>query len=231
MTNVKEFSEKYYITEDTVIDCGEEVWDKFRQYVYDHVTQEGGIKDGCAKFSPTKIGSGTDYIVIGDKKRGFRWCGGKCGASHEYTKQDILNILHYHGYHYYSDYGYIKQEEQPVSKFKAMKFRVKDAEHSAHIQKYLFSLGYIWASGDNHVQYTDTKFLYAEDDGRIYHGMKEYVFHEDENQEYTLDVHTEVVYTCVPVEKPRAMIELNGVRYYVDDLEKALQHIKLVENA
>ena len=37
MTNVKEFSDKYYIAKATVLDCCESVWEEFRHYVYFHV--------------------------------------------------------------------------------------------------------------------------------------------------------------------------------------------------
>jgi len=45
----------------------------------------------------------------------------------------------------------------------AMKFRVKDEQHSKEIQEKLFSLGYKWYSGDD-AQFTKQPFLYAADD-------------------------------------------------------------------
>jgi len=219
MTNVKEFSDKYYITKPTVADCGEEVWEKFRQYVFDYVTQYGGISENCAEFYNHSTPSCNAVSI--DSDRWFMWFSG-APTGQEYTKQDILNILSHH--------GYIKQEEPTMPKFKAMKFRVKDAEHSAHIQKYLFSLGYKWAEGCV-VQYTDCAEVYARENGALSTGVRLAQNKKKVHQEHTLDVHTTITYTCNPIEKPRATIELNGVHYYVDELEKALQHIKPVENA
>ena len=59
------------------------------------------------------------------------------------------------------------EEEEEVTEFKAMKFRVDNEEHSRQIQEALFDLGYRWYGGVSSVQYTHNKFLFAEKEGDI----------------------------------------------------------------
>ena len=54
-----------------------------------------------------------------------------------------------------------------VPEFKNMKFRVKDEEHSKQIQEHLFSLGYRWSGNSNAVGYTDSSFLFTNNEGRL----------------------------------------------------------------
>lgn len=62
--------------------------------------------------------------------------------------------------------GSIKEEEE-VTHFKAMKFRVDNEEHSRQIQEALFELGYSWCTGSKEVKYTLYKFLFTSEQGSI----------------------------------------------------------------
>ena len=59
------------------------------------------------------------------------------------------------------------EEEEEVTEFKAMKFRVDNEEHSRQIQEALFDLGYRWYGGVSSVQYTHNKFLFTDADGGV----------------------------------------------------------------
>lgn len=68
-----------------------------------------------------------------------------------------------------------------------MKFRVKSPEHSAEIQKSLFTDGYGWACGRyKHVDETDKEFLYTDDDGSLLYGNEKEYFEDNKRPEYEL---------------------------------------------
>jgi hypothetical protein len=69
--------------------------------------------------------------------------------------------------------------------FKAMKFRVKDPEHSKQIQEKLFEMGYKWWCGQT-VKEQDAKFLYAKKDGNLGYGIDMYYFKQDSSKESIL---------------------------------------------
>lgn len=71
--------------------------------------------------------------------------------------------------------------------FKAMKFKVKDEEHSKLIQEALFKVGYVW-NGDTQPRTLchNEKFLFAYPDGKLTMTKDEYVFYEKNNQEHTI---------------------------------------------
>ena len=70
---------------------------------------------------------------------------------------------------------------------KAMKFRVKDAEHSKKIQEALFAEGYNWWSGSKvQPQYLDADFLYANENGSMAFGTLMLGFVGSHNPEYEL---------------------------------------------
>ena len=69
-----------------------------------------------------------------------------------------------------------------MSEFKNMKFRVKDAEHSKQIQEHLFSLGYRWCGNRNAVVYTDSSFLFTNNEGRL---TQDYSIASGEKHPYT----------------------------------------------
>ena len=74
-----------------------------------------------------------------------------------------------------------------MSKFKAMKFRVDNPEHSKAIQEVLFELGYTWDILDNNnICYLKSPFLFAEAHGAIMHCSD-----EDDLDFYLKDGNTE----------------------------------------
>jgi hypothetical protein len=111
--------------------------------------------------------------------------------------------------------------------FKGMKFRVKDSEHSALIQKHLFSLGYGWCTHYMEIKNIDCHFLYADKkDMSITYSNNSFnnndYFDNHRNKEYTLK--SEVTYFLVPVVEPET-VELNGKKYLKEDLEAALNKL------
>ena len=76
-----------------------------------------------------------------------------------------------------------------MSKFRDMKFKVDNPEHSKQIQECLFWLGYNWemCKYPEEPQYTVSKYLYAETDGLLLHGSKEGCFDSATNKETTLE--------------------------------------------
>lgn len=108
-----------------------------------------------------------------------------------------------------------------MTQFKEMKFRVKDAEHSAKIQEHLFSLGYKWWSGAT-VQLTDSGYIFTEEDGRICKAESESTFDEDSSPEMHLVENVQITYSLVEVGPAPETVELNGQTYLKADLEEAL---------
>lgn len=70
---------------------------------------------------------------------------------------------------------------------KAMKFKVRNPEHSEAIQKRLFELGYKWMDGSKTIQNKAGEYLYANADGGIAVGLYASCFRDDDNKETTLD--------------------------------------------
>lgn len=75
---------------------------------------------------------------------------------------------------------------------KAMKFRVKNPEHSKAIQERLFEMGYKWF-GEHRAAVEKTKhpFLYADSNLDIFYGNTEELFDKEPNTETTLEEITE----------------------------------------
>lgn len=110
--------------------------------------------------------------------------------------------------------------------FKKMRFKVNSPEHSAQIQKALFSLGYKWSEGAT-VQYCDRQYLFGDEDGSVLHSNSFYSF---DDKTYAL-CKIEVVenYRIVEEESEVELVELNGRKYRKEDLEKALDALTPVE--
>lgn len=102
---------------------------------------------------------------------------------------------------------------------KAMKFRVRDEEHSAQIQEYLYSEGYRWGSTNMQLpRHTHQKYLFANADGTIAHGMSDGYFEKDENVECEL----EISFVCKEVQKISvAGVEGKFSRQQVEALARA----------
>lgn len=72
--------------------------------------------------------------------------------------------------------------------FKAMKFKVENPSHSEAIQRELFKQGYKWFLNDSFtVEEVNHPYLYAEDNGNIFHGSSSRKFIEDRNTLTTLE--------------------------------------------
>lgn len=75
-----------------------------------------------------------------------------------------------------------------MTQFKAMKFRVKNEEHSKQIQEKLFEMGYEWGSCGAYVSYTYSHDLFTSSAGNISYANSEMWFaKQKEHQEYTLE--------------------------------------------
>lgn len=112
--------------------------------------------------------------------------------------------------------------------FKKMRFEVNSPEHSAQIQKALFSMGYKWSSRGTTVQFCDRKYLFTDEDGYILHAIS--WFYSFDDKTYAL-CKIEVVenYRIVEEEPEVELVELNGRKYRKEDLEKALDALTPVE--
>ena len=110
--------------------------------------------------------------------------------------------------------------------FKKMRFKVNSPEHSAQIQKALFSLGYKWLGGTT-VQCCDKQYLFGDEDGYLLHANS---FRSFDDKAYAL-CKIEVVenYRIVEEESEVELVELNGRKYRKEDLEKALDALTPVE--
>ena len=209
MNNVKQFTSNHYITKVTILEVGEEVWQKMREWA-----DENGFKcleRGYASFDDIHYWEGCHVSTCGklcfssDTRRKY---------SEEFTAQDILSLLN------------IKQDEkenvQAQQQFKAMKFRVKDKEHSEHIQKWLFEQGYKWYNGGAKVQHTDSDYLTTTDDFEIcWTQSSSFDINESQEMSFTYTEHTSYTYECVPVQpvKPVVkLIEIGGKQYKEEDI-------------
>lgn len=107
--------------------------------------------------------------------------------------------------------------------FKAMKFRVKDFEHSCKIQEYLFSMGYEWPSSGVSIRQDVFKFIYTESNGAIVHGQTEEVFEAALENEETELVET-VSYSLKVVDKEvlRKEARLKEIKESIHEAEKQL---------
>ena len=216
MDNVKQFTTNHYITKATILEVGEEVWQKMREWV-----DESGFK--CLEFDYAEFEdcmvrwySGVHCIVIGGQ---WEFCyysnGYDTSYKEEFTAQDILSLLN------------IKQDEKEnvqAQQFKAMKFRVKDKEHSEHIQKWLFEQGYTHCGGMTPCR--DATHLFTYTDGcitKLTDGDDNWFAKREEHQEmsFTYTEHTSYTYECVPVQpvKPVVkLIEIGGKQYKEEDI-------------
>ena len=206
MSNVNQFTANHYITKATILEVGEEVWQKMREWA-----DENGYK--CLKRDYAKFEDIHDWIGCCVNRHG-RFCfysDLQRKYIKEFTAQDILSLLNIN-----------KQEEKEnMQQFKAMKFRVKDKEHSEHIQKWLFEQGYKWHNGAS-VQYTDAACLTTNDDSEI-RWTFESVFDILEKQEmsFTYTEHTSYTYECVPVHPAKPvvkLVEIGGKQYKEQDI-------------
>ena len=104
---------------------------------------------------------------------------------------------------------------------KPIKIRVRSPEHSEVIQKMLFAAGYGWAPIENKqiVRHTDATYLYVYRDGEITHGSGQENFSAHHHQEVDFD-------WCIP---ERETIEIDGVKYYADEVKGCLQKLNPVE--
>lgn len=73
-----------------------------------------------------------------------------------------------------------------MRKFKEMKFRVENEEHSIAIQKVLFNLGYRWSDFRRDLINTRAEFLYTLEDATIRFGYGEDEYTKRNCQEYNL---------------------------------------------
>jgi hypothetical protein len=117
-----------------------------------------------------------------------------------------------------------------VSKFKDMKFKVNNPEHSEQIQECLFRLGYLWAGDSSRrVQILDSTHLYAEADGIILHSNgDDLFFSNDENKETTLEELQAMFVEQDPIDNsiPEHNIE-NTMTQFLNQLQKRLESVNL----
>ncbi len=111
--------------------------------------------------------------------------------------------------------------------FKAMKFRVKDVEHSKKIQEYLFSIGYEWSSGICINTDDNIRFIYAELNGILLHGYSEQIFENSLKNEETELVET-VSYSLkvVDTEALRKHTQKEEIKKSIHEVEKQLSELR-----
>jgi len=112
-------------------------------------------------------------------------------------------------------------------KFKPMKFRVKNEEHSKAIQTYLFGLGYMWGGGCTAVTtFTHTLDIYTQGDGYLWRGTCEMPLQDC--PEYTLDYEVETTYKVTNVEEvvKKELVTIGDKTYDRAVLEKALSGLE-----
>lgn len=122
--------------------------------------------------------------------------------------------------------------QEPQSKFKNMKFKVKSPEHSKEIQEALFEMGFCWRSHGCEVRFTDSfppcDYLYTDEEGHLWRidSGKDYLASSFISaQEYTIE--TTKSYKLIPVEipKPETVI-IDGKTY---DKETVLKRIAALQ--
>ena len=118
-----------------------------------------------------------------------------------------------------------------MTQFKAMKFRVRDEEHSKAIQTWLFEQGYRWPTTGQHLHNFDVRVIHTWEDGGITYSDDESFKRDVSEEEMTLDYTTEMKYIITNVKpmKKRNIVNVGGVDYYEDELAEALSKIKPVE--
>lgn len=111
--------------------------------------------------------------------------------------------------------------------FKAMKFRVKNFEHSCKIQEYLFSMGYKWGQLGVSIRQDDFKFIYTESNGVILYGQAEQVFEDSLENEETELVET-VSYSLKTVDKEalRKHTQREEIKKSIYEAEKQLSELR-----
>ncbi len=111
--------------------------------------------------------------------------------------------------------------------FKAMKFRVKNFEHSCKIQEYLFSMGYGWGQLGVSIRPDDFKFIYTESNGVILYGQAEQVFEDSLENEETELVET-VSYSLKTVDKEalRKHTQREEIKKSIYEAEKQLSELR-----
>lgn len=60
-----------------------------------------------------------------------------------------------------------------------MKFKVENLEQFKKLQKVLFKLGYSFDGSTEIIDYSHTRFIYAEDNNKLYLGLLSNVFEND----------------------------------------------------
>ena len=105
-------------------------------------------------------------------------------------------------------------------KFKNMKFVVRDEDHSRQIQEALFAAGYSW-SGDRHVHYLSSSYLYSDTWGFIQPGTITEFFDADTCKLSTLS-------DLFNPSKEEPTINIGGNLYLVSDVEYALKNLKKI---
>jgi hypothetical protein len=124
--------------------------------------------------------------------------------------------------HPFLEFGSVDRIPRPTESPlpKAMKFRVKDEQHSRDIQEWLFSLGYSWPA-ERLLDNLDKPHIYVSEEGYLSWDDDEEYFNTCENTEVTLEVTKQYHWSIV--DKPeRETVELNGKTYYKEELEEAL---------
>ncbi|TXG86108.1 MAG: hypothetical protein E6R13_01090 [Spirochaetes bacterium] len=152
---------------------------------------------------------------------GFEWDCGKCAGikvlnHHNNTKVILITVEQI-------EEGSVKVR-QP---FKAMKFRVKDFEHSCKIQEYLFSIGYELPCSGVKISQDNLKFIYTELNGFILYGETEQVFEDSLENEETELVET-VSYSLKTVDKEalRKHTQKEEIKKSIHEVEKQLSELR-----
>ena len=151
---------------------------------------------------------------------GFEWAYGECTGikvlNHNNNTKTLITVEQ------------IEDGSVKVSKaFKAMKFRVKDFEHSCKIQEYLFSMGYGWGQLGVSIRQDDFKFIYTESNGVILYGQAEQVFEDSLENEETELVET-VSYSLKTVDKEalRKHTQREEIKKSIYEAEKQLSELR-----
>ena len=109
------------------------------------------------------------------------------------------------------------------------KIYINDVQHSAEVQKALFELGFEWGAGGKNVSHTDAGCLFVED-GNEWCNRKVITFSDRRWAEKKREVPEFKIKTTYEMEfTPRSTIEINGVKYFEDEVVALAAHLTPVE--
>lgn len=109
-----------------------------------------------------------------------------------------------------------------MSRFKSMKFRVKDEAHSRAIQAKLFEMGYSLVNNADKQLYDHAAFLYTDAEGEI-----QWDFAED-FEDYEIYDNIEMILTeggRIVISTEEALCKIDALQFQIDELRSELKNV------